>query len=89
MKNLFVFYLKNFRAIHHILFIIMTFSILKLMSLIFTPIEIIFNMDSFGLSLQLITLALCFYFNQKALLKAGLTDEYMKSELDKFNKKKR
>ena len=45
-------------------------------------------MNSFGLSLQLITLVLCFYFNQKALLKAGLTDEYMKSELDKFNKKK-
>lgn len=89
MKNLFVFYLKNFRVIHHILFIIMTFSILKLMSLIFTPIEIIFSMNSFGLSLQLITLVLCFYFNQKALLKAGLTDEYMKSELDKFNKKKR
>ena len=88
MKKLFVFYLKNFRVIHHILFIIMCFSVLKLISLFFTPLNLVFTVDLLGLFLQLVTLTLCFYFNQRALDKAGLTDEYMNSELEKFKQKK-
>jgi hypothetical protein len=89
MKKLFVFYLKNFRAIHHIVFIVMTFGFLKLTSFIFSPLNLIFNFDSFGLFLQLVTLAFCFYYNEKALHKVGLTDEFMNSELEKFKQKKR
>ncbi len=88
MKKLFVFYLKNFRAIHHIVFIVMTFGFFKLTSYIYSPFNLIFNFDPLGLFLQLLTLTFCFYYNQKALSKVGLTDEYMNSELEKFKQKK-
>lgn len=88
MKKLFVFYLKNFRAIHHITFIVMTFTVLKLISLILPTLNLLFSLTSIGLFLQLITLTLCLYFNERALLKVGLTDEFMNSELEKFKQKK-
>lgn len=89
MKSLFKFYLKNFRVIHHLVFISMTFGVLKILSMILPFYEVIFKLNPFGVFLQLVTLALCFYFNEKALNKAGLTDEYMNREFEKLEKKKR
>ena len=85
MKTLFKFYLKNFRAIHHIIFIIMVFGSLKLSSFVYTPFKSIFSFDSLGILMQLTLLAICFYFGQKSLRSAGLTDEYMKEQLKKLN----
>jgi hypothetical protein len=88
MKNLFSFYLKNFRAVHHIVFILMTFGFLKIISLIFPFYEVIFKLDGYGVFLQLVTLAFCFFFNEKALNKVGITDDYMSDQLVKFKNKK-
>jgi hypothetical protein len=55
----------------------MTFGFLKLLSL------------GFSTFLQVVILCLCFYFNEKALNKVGLTDEYMSNELEKIENKKR
>ena len=88
MKTLLKFYLKNFRVIHHIFFILMTFGFLKLLSLVFPIYNLIFTLTPIGTFFQVVTLCLCYYFNEKALKKADLTDEYMKSELEKFNQKK-
>jgi hypothetical protein len=89
MKPLFKFYLKNFRVIHHIFFILMTFGFLKLLSLGFTFYDVVFTLTPFGTFLQVVILCLCFYFNEKALNKVGLTDEYMSNELEKIENKKR
>jgi hypothetical protein len=84
MKTLLKLYLKNFRVIHHIVFILMTFGFLKLLSLVIPIYNVIFTLTPIGTITQVILLSLCYYFNEKALLKAGLTDEYMKSELEKI-----
>lgn len=88
MKKLFVFYLKNFRVVHHILFIVMAFVSFKLASYIYNPFNAIFQFNPFGTFLQIVILCLCFYFNERALKRAGITDEYMSQQLKNFKQKK-
>ena len=90
MKKLLKFYLKNFKFIHHSLFIILVFSTLKLLS--FAPLlgwifDVVFQPGLLGLIFKLGILAYCFKVNPIMLEKAGLTDDYMKEQLEKLDKK--
>lgn len=87
MEKVLVIYLKNFRVIHHLFFISLTFGSLKIISVFFSFFEPIFTINSFGIFLQLCTLLLCFHFNEKALSQSGLTDEFMLNELEKCESK--
>lgn len=86
MKSLFKFYLKNFRVVHHLAFILMTFGFLKFLSMIILILDNIFKTTPSGTFLQIIILSLCLYFNEKALNKSGLTDSLMNDKLEKMNK---
>ena len=91
MKTLLKFYLKNFKFIHHLFFIVLVFSTLKLLS--FAPFlgwifDVIFQPGLLGLIFKIGILAYCFKVNPIILEKAGLTDDYMKEELENLDKKK-
>jgi hypothetical protein len=81
------FYLKNYKSIHHIVFIAMTFGFIKLLSLFINAFDLVFTISKSGLFLQAIILIACYFLNEMAMKKAGLTDEYMSNELDKAQKK--
>lgn len=87
MKSLLTFYLKNFRVIHHFLFILMTFGFLKILSMIILILDNVFKTTPSGIFIQIIVLSLCLYFNEKALNQAGLTDDFMNNELEKIKKR--
>ena len=87
MKLLLKFYLKNFRVIHHLVFISMTFGFLKILSMIILILDNVFKTTPSGTFLQIIVLSLCLYFNEKALNKSGLTDDFMNGELEKIKKR--
>lgn len=89
MKTLLRFYLKNFKVIHHSVFILMVFGTLKLCT--FLPLigwcySLIFQPNLIGLFFQIGLLITCFKINPHMLEKAGLTDEYMKEQLDNLDK---
>lgn len=83
MKSLSVFYFKNYKSIHHIVFITMVFSFLKFISLFVDSFDLIFQVSAFGLFLQLVILVSCYFINEKALIQAGLTPEHMAEELER------
>lgn len=88
MKNLSIFYLKYYKSIHHIVFVLIVFSFIKLLSLFIDIFNLVFQIGSFGLFLQLVILVSCYFLNERALIKAGLTAEYMAEELERVKKKR-
>ena len=88
MKNLSVFYFKYYKSIHHIVFVLMVFSFLKLLSLFVDIFNLVFQIGSTGLFLQIVILVSCYFLNERALIQAGLTPEYMAEELERVKKKR-
>jgi hypothetical protein len=78
MKN---FYLKNYRAIHHLATIVEFYFISRIFN-----IESINTYTVGNLPIQLGGLLLCFIVTKYSLRKSGI-DDYVKSELDKLNSK--
>jgi hypothetical protein len=66
----------------------MVFSFLKLLSLFVDIFNLVFQISSFGLFLQLVILVSCYFLNERALIQAGLTPEYMAEELERVKKKR-
>lgn len=83
MKTLSIFYLKYYKSIHHIVFVLMAFSFIKLISLFIDIFNYVFQLGSIGLFLQITILVSCYFLNERALVQAGLTPEYMAEELKK------
>ncbi len=83
MKILSIFYLKYYKSIHHIVFVLMVFSFIKLLSLFIDIFNVVFQFGSIGLFLQIAILVSCYFLNERALVQAGLTPEYMAEELKK------
>lgn len=88
MKNLLSFYLKYYKSIHHIVFVLMVFSFIKILSLFADVFNLVFQIGSFGLFLQIAILVSCYFLNERALIQAGLTPEYMAEELENLKKKR-
>lgn len=86
MKKIKIFYLKNYRAIHHLVFIAAVFSLLKILSIILWPFNLIFDFSPTSLLLDLVILVSCYFLNEQALIRAGLTKEYMAQLLEQAQK---
>lgn len=86
MKKIKIFYLKNYRAIHHLVFIAAVFSLLKILSIILWLFNLIFDFSPTSLLLDLVILVSCYFLNERALIRAGLTKEYMAQLLEQVQK---
>lgn len=84
MKSLFKFYLMNYRIIHHIFFIIVSFSFIKLVSFIFPFYDFIFHFRPESLIIQILVLVFCYIATEDSLKKSGINDELIQKELDKL-----
>jgi len=83
MKTLKIFYLKNYRGIHHIGMMI----ILSIMMALFGITELFDIISGKFLILQLSALVASYFINEWALEKSGINDE-VKKELEKLKHKK-
>ena len=88
MKNISMFYFKYYKSIHHIVFVLMVFSFIKFLSLFANIFNLVFQIGSIGLFLQIVILVSCYFLNERALVQAGLTPEYMEEELERVKKKR-